>query len=88
MLGGKAGRAGNTIPNPSAVLAKIQLEANGLLTTRYCASLRPNRRSPIANRKFQLRARARITSHFGIPSSGQLRPPLNREILNVCNRLA
>ena len=30
-----------------------------------------------------LRARAKITSHFGIPSSDHLRPRLNREILEI-----
>ena len=30
-----------------------------------------------------LRARAKITSHFGIPSSGHLRPILNCEILAI-----
>jgi len=32
---------------------------------------------------FTLRTIAKITSHFGIPSLGYLRQPLNREILNV-----
>ncbi len=31
----------------------------------------------------KLRACAEITSHFGIPSSGHLRPHLNRKILEI-----
>ena len=37
----------------------------------------------MATWEFDLSDCAKITSHFGIPSSGHLRPPLNREILNV-----
>ena len=57
---------------------------NAHWTDRLCRSLDRWRQSTIGPiEEEELRARAEITSAFRIPSAPQLRPGLNREILNV-----
>jgi len=53
-------------------LTMAMANTKGILQSLFCPMSRPD-----------LRAREKIISHFRIPSSGHLRPRLNRKILEI-----
>ena len=73
-----------TLPTRSRVFSKQPLsETKPELLASYTDKRSTFGVSSLGDARCTLRARARITSHFRIPSSGHLQPLLNRKILDI-----
>ncbi|MFP4088456.1 MAG: hypothetical protein ACLFUL_16880 [Desulfobacteraceae bacterium] len=80
---GKLKTMRTSISLPEYIIDDLRRLARIRGMTSYQAVLKEILAEKVYEEKQRLRARAKITSHFPISASGRLRPPLNREVLEI-----